>query len=174
MLEIAARKGVHLEIVEFQSSTHSAEEAARALGVNVGQIVKSLVFVAPRDGGELEPYVVLIAGSDRVDIGLLAAVTGEPGIRKATAAEAKACTGYSIGGIPPFGHTNPVHVIMDPALGRHETVWAAGGLDNAVFATTPAALRSLANAVAAPVADQFPPSPPSPAGLTSADATTGA
>ena len=152
VFDTAARKGVTIEIVTFPESTHTAEEAARAVGAELGQIVKSLVFVAPREDGELEPYVVLVAGPDRVDVAQLAAVLGEPGIRRATAREANALTGFVIGGIPPFGHSRPIRVVMDPALGRHQIVWAAAGAQNAVFAVSPATLRMLANATVAPIA----------------------
>jgi prolyl-tRNA editing enzyme YbaK/EbsC (Cys-tRNA(Pro) deacylase) len=82
----------------------------------------------------------------------LAAVVGEPAIRRATAREARDLTGFTIGGIPPVGHVHPVRVVMDPALGRHREVWAAAGIDRAVFPVTPAALRALTNAVVAPIA----------------------
>lgn len=163
VLETAARKGVAIEIVTFPDSTHTAQEAAAAVGAELGQIVKSLVFVAPRDDGTLEPYVVLIAGPDRVDLGRLAAVMGEPGIRRATAREANDLTGFVIGGIPPFGHARAMRVVMDPGLGPHEVVWAAAGTQNAVFAVAPATLRMLSNAIVAPVAAD----PPAP------DASTG-
>jgi len=153
VLETAARKGVTIEIVTFPESTHTADEAARAVGAELGQIVKSLVFVAPRDEGRLEPFVVLVAGPDRVNVAQLAAVLGEPGVRRATAKEASALTGFVIGGIPPFGHERPIRVVMDPGLGRHETVWAAAGTQNAVFPVSPGTLRMLANATVAPIAD---------------------
>jgi prolyl-tRNA editing enzyme YbaK/EbsC (Cys-tRNA(Pro) deacylase) len=79
-------------------------------------------------------------------------VLTEPNIRRATAEEARELTGYSIGGIPPFGHVQPIHTVMDPDLGRFELVWAAAGTPNAVFAVAPATLRMLANAVVAPIA----------------------
>ena len=141
-----------IEIVTFPESTHTAEEAAAAVGAHIGQIVKSLVFVAPREEGGLEPFLVLISGLDRVDLGRLAAVIGEPGIRRASAREARDLSGFVIGGIPPIGHTRPIRVVMDPGLGPHEVVWAAAGTGNAVFAVAPATLRMLANAVVAPVA----------------------
>src|SRR3974390_2183133 len=100
VLEAAARRGVSVRIVTFPESTHTAEEAARAVGAELGQIVKSLVFAAPRDD-ELVPYVVLVAGPDRVDLARLAAVVGEPTVRRATAREANELTGFVIGGIPP-------------------------------------------------------------------------
>jgi prolyl-tRNA editing enzyme YbaK/EbsC (Cys-tRNA(Pro) deacylase) len=154
VLEAAARKGVTLSVVHFDESTHTAEQAAAALGAELGQIVKSLVFVAPRDEGGLEPIICLVSGPDRVDVARLAAVTAEPDIRRATAREAYDLTGFSIGGIPPFGYARPVRVMMDPHLGRHATVWAAAGLPTAVFGVPPATLRSLANAAVSPITEE--------------------
>lgn len=148
----AHRKGVPLEIREFPDSTHTAAEAAATVGAELGQIVKSLVFVAPTERG-LEPVVALVSGSNRVDIARLAAVTGLAGLRRATAQEANEATGFTIGGIPPFGHTRALRVVMDPDLGRYPVVWAAAGTPNAVFAVPPATLRSLANATVAPLAE---------------------
>ena len=152
--ESALRKGVTLDVVAFDESTHTAAEAAAAVGAELGQIVKSLVFVAPQDDGGLEPIICLVSGPDRVDVARLAAVTGEPDIRRATAREAYDLTGFSIGGIPPIGHTRPVRVIMDPHLGRHATVWAAAGLPTAVFEVPPATLRTLANASVSPITEE--------------------
>ena len=131
--EAAARKGVTLEIRVFDESTHTAAEAAAAVGADLGQIVKSLVFVAPSDDGSLEPILCLVSGPNRVDLARLAAVTGEKDVRRATAREANELTGFSIGGIPPIGHSQPVRVVMDPDLGRYPVVWAAAGTPTAVF-----------------------------------------
>ena len=163
VLDAATRKGVTLDIVVFDESTHTAEDAARAVGAEVGQIVKSLVFVADRDDGP-EPCLVLVSGANRVDISLLAAVLTEVRMRRATADEAHDFTGFAIGGIPPFGHTRSIRTVMDPDLGRFATIWAAAGTANTVFQVTPATLRMLANAVVAPIASD--PGPP-PAPLTS-------
>jgi prolyl-tRNA editing enzyme YbaK/EbsC (Cys-tRNA(Pro) deacylase) len=152
--DAAARKGVELDVVTFDESTHTAQDAAGALGAELGQIVKSLVFVAPDDDGELEPIVCLVSGPNRVDVARLAAVTAEPDIRRATAREAYDLTGYAIGGIPPIGHARPVRVIMDPDLGRYPTIWSAAGLSTAVFGVPPATLRSLANATVAPITEE--------------------
>jgi prolyl-tRNA editing enzyme YbaK/EbsC (Cys-tRNA(Pro) deacylase) len=151
VLDAAARKGVALEVRAFDISTHTAVEAADALGVELGQIVKSLVFVAPGETGGLEPIVCLVSGPNRVDIARLAAVVAAPDIRRATANEARELTGFTIGGIPPFGHTAPIRTIMDPDLGRFEIVWAAAGTPNAVFSVTPNELRVLANAIVTPI-----------------------
>ncbi len=153
VLEAAARKGVTLEVTAFADSTHTAADAARALDAELAQIVKSLVFVTAREDGELEPIVCLVSGADRVDLERLAAVVGRRDIRRATAREADELTGFSIGGIPPFGHVQRARVIMDPELGRFETVWAAAGLPTAVFPIAPANLRMLSDAHVAPMAE---------------------
>lgn len=151
--DAAERKGVVLDIMVFGQSTHTAEDAAAAVGAELGQIVKSLVFVAPGEDGP-EPILCLVAGHNRVDLARLAAVTGERDVRRATAREAGELTGFTIGGIPPIGHIRSVRVIMDPDLGRFETVWAAAGTPNAVFPVPPATLRTLANATVAPITEE--------------------
>jgi prolyl-tRNA editing enzyme YbaK/EbsC (Cys-tRNA(Pro) deacylase) len=153
VLAAAERKGIDLDIVAFDESTHTAEEAALAVGGELGQIVKSLVFVAPSDAG-LEPVVCLVSGPNRVDVARLAAVTGEPEIRRATAREAYELTGFVIGGIPPIGFERTIRVVMDPDLGRYTTVWAAAGLPTAVFEVPPATLRILSNATVAPITEE--------------------
>ncbi len=153
VVDAAARKGVTIEVTVFDESTHTAEQAAAAVGAEIGQIVKSLVFVAPIEGA-LEPILCLVAGPNRVDLARLAAVTGEPDIRRATAREANDLTGFVIGGIPPIGHTRSLRVVMDPDLGRYQVVWAAAGIPTAVFPVPPATLRMLANAHVAPIAEE--------------------
>jgi prolyl-tRNA editing enzyme YbaK/EbsC (Cys-tRNA(Pro) deacylase) len=151
----ATERGVDIDTITFDESTHTAQEAADAIGVELGQIVKSLVFMAPADpsgDGEDVPVIALVRGTDRVDIARLAAVTSRPRMRRADAKEASATTGYSIGGIPPFGHRMPITVVMDPALDRYEEVWAAAGTPTAVFAVAPATLAMLSDAVVAPCA----------------------
>ena len=153
VLEAALRKGVEIEIVTFPESTHTAQDAARAVGAELGQIVKSLVFAAPAEDDRLEPVVALVSGSNRVDVARLAAVVSEPRLRRATAREVDTLTGFVIGGVPPIGFGRPVRVVMDPDLGRYPVVWAAAGTQNAVFAVPPATLRVLADAVVAPLAE---------------------
>jgi prolyl-tRNA editing enzyme YbaK/EbsC (Cys-tRNA(Pro) deacylase) len=152
VLDAAARKGVTLEVTTFSESTHTAAEAAAAVGADLGQIVKSLVFVIPSDDGP-EPLLCLVSGPNRVDLARLAAVTGESELRRASAREAHDLTGFTIGGIPPIGHLRPTRVIMDPDLGRYPVVWAAAGLPTAVFPVPPGTLRVLANATVAPIAE---------------------
>jgi prolyl-tRNA editing enzyme YbaK/EbsC (Cys-tRNA(Pro) deacylase) len=154
VLDAAARKGVSLEVTNFSESTHTAAEAAAAVGAELGQIVKSLVFVVPSDEGP-EPLLCLVSGPNRVDLAQLAAVTGASDLRRATAREAHDLTGFTIGGIPPIGHLRPTRVIMDPDLGRYPVVWAAAGLPTAVFPVPPGTLRVLANATVAPITEAF-------------------
>jgi prolyl-tRNA editing enzyme YbaK/EbsC (Cys-tRNA(Pro) deacylase) len=140
--EAARRKGVEIEILTFPESTHTAQDAAQAVGAELGQIVKSLVFAAPGDDGSLEPVVALVSGVNRVDIGLLAACVSEPNLRRASA-EADAMTGFVIGGIPPIGE--------DPRPRGHGQIWAIPSSGRrpgptAVFAVPPGTLRMLADA----------------------------
>ena len=168
VIDAAARKGVTLEVRFFDRSTHTAAEAAAAVGAEVGQIVKSLVFVADGASGP-RPCLVLASGANMVDLALLANALTEPKMRRATADEARDLTGFAIGGIPPFGHTTPIRTLMDPDLGRFEVVWAAAGTANAVFAVGPQTLRVLANAVVTPISVAAEPVPKKqPANATSA------
>jgi prolyl-tRNA editing enzyme YbaK/EbsC (Cys-tRNA(Pro) deacylase) len=115
--------GLDVAISELADSTRTAPEAAAAVGVEVGQIVKSLVF-ADGDG----PILVLCAGDRRVDTSLL----GED-VRAAKADEVREATGFSIGGVPPLGHDRPIRTVVDASLNRFETVWCAAGTPHAVF-----------------------------------------
>jgi prolyl-tRNA editing enzyme YbaK/EbsC (Cys-tRNA(Pro) deacylase) len=162
--DAAARKGVTLDIRIFDESTHTAEAAAATVGAELGQIVKSLVFVATSEDGTLEPVICLISGPNRVDLARLAVVAGDRDIRRSTAREAQELTGYVIGGIPPFGHlrNGPIRTIMDPDLTRFQVVWAAAGTPTAVFPVPPGTLRILANATVAPITEER--EPESPAG----------
>jgi prolyl-tRNA editing enzyme YbaK/EbsC (Cys-tRNA(Pro) deacylase) len=125
----------------FPEGTRTATDAARAVGCDVGQIVKSLVFIA---GGK--PVVALVSGANRVDEQRLAAVAGGP-VSKADAEAARAATGYAIGGVPPFGHATEIAVYMDRDLLDHPVVWAAAGRPDSVFEIAPQRLRELSNAV---------------------------
>ena len=115
--------GLDVSVQELPASTRTAVEAADALGCDVGQIVKSLVFVA--DG---EPLLCLCAGDRRVDTSTL----GES-VRQASAQEVRAATGFAIGGVPPLGHSASLRTVVDETLTRFETVWCAGGTPRAVF-----------------------------------------
>ena len=146
MSAYAADRGVSLDVRRFPSTTRTAQDAAREIGCSVGEIVKSLVFLA--DGA---PVVVLCSGADRVDEPKLAVALGTAGVRRATADEAKAATGYAIGGVPPFAHATDLRVLVDDGLFAFATVWAAAGLPDAVFAVAPADLMRLSGAQRADV-----------------------
>jgi prolyl-tRNA editing enzyme YbaK/EbsC (Cys-tRNA(Pro) deacylase) len=128
----------HLPITpqRMPDSTHTAAEAAAAVGVEVGAIVKSLVFVAVGDDDSREPVLALVCGDNRADPDALAAVLGAR-IEKADATAVKEATGYSIGGVPPLGHPAPVRTVIDRDLLRFATVWSAAGSAYDVFAATP-------------------------------------
>ena len=129
-----------LAVKQFPAGTRTATDAARAVGCEVGQIVKSLVFVA---GGN--PVVALVSGANRVDEKRLGAAAGDP-VVKADAETARSATGYSIGGVPPFGHATEVPVFMDRDLLGYEVVWAAAGRPDSVFQIEPDRLRELSGA----------------------------
>jgi prolyl-tRNA editing enzyme YbaK/EbsC (Cys-tRNA(Pro) deacylase) len=131
-------RGVNVR--SFPDGTRTATDAARAVGCDLGQIVKSLVFVA---GGR--PVVALVSGSNRLDEKRLGAIAGMP-VAKADAEIARLSTGYSIGGVPPFGHATDMPVFMDRDLLGYEVVWAAAGRPDSVFAIAPARLCELSNA----------------------------
>ena len=152
VLEAAARKGITLHILHFDEPATTAADAARAVGAELGQIVKCLVFVAPTDAGP-EGIVALVSGPNRVEVSSLAVIVGLPGLRRASPQEAAELTGFAVGGIPPFGHRKPLRTVMDADLGLYPMVWAAAGSPNSVFTVPPAQLRILCNATVAPFAD---------------------
>lgn len=125
--EAAAQLGFSAEILTMDQSTHTAIEAAAAIGCEVGAIVKSLVLLA--DG---TPLLVLASGPNRVDTALLGRELGAT-VAMSDAKAVKEVTGYSIGGVPPFGHRQPLRTIIDADLLRYERVWAAAGSATAVF-----------------------------------------
>ena len=141
----AAAHDVPLVVRRFAGTTRTADDAAAQIGCDVAAIVKSLVFLA--DGASI---VALCSGADRIDVEKLRQVTGAGTVRRATADEVKAATGFPIGGVAPFGHRIACAVFVDRRLLDHQTVWAAAGLPDAVFEITPAAL---VRASGAPVVD---------------------
>jgi Cys-tRNA(Pro) deacylase len=144
----AAERGVSIEIRRFSASTRTAQDAAREIGVEVGRIVKSLVFLA--DG---RPIVVLCCGDRRVSEERLRELVGASAVRRTTADEAKRFTGYAIGGVPPFAHETECETVIDEDMSRFEIVWAAAGLPDAVFEIAVADLRRLAAAKTGRIAE---------------------
>jgi prolyl-tRNA editing enzyme YbaK/EbsC (Cys-tRNA(Pro) deacylase) len=133
--QAARQEGLSLEVRRFPQGTRTAQDAARAIGCEIGQIVKSLVFVA--DG---RPFLALTSGSNRADPTRLAALLGAGEIRKATAEEARDATGFAIGGTPPFAHASALRVLVDRDLLSHDLLWAAAGTPDAVFPIRPGEL----------------------------------
>jgi len=131
--------GLAIDPVTYPEGTRTAEDAARAIGCEVAQIVKSLVFDLVT-GEEVVPVIALVSGSNRLDEAKLVGAAGADRTRRADADRVRAVTGFPIGGVPPFGHPEPVTTFVDPDLLRHEVVWAAGGTPQVVFALPPAAL----------------------------------
>jgi prolyl-tRNA editing enzyme YbaK/EbsC (Cys-tRNA(Pro) deacylase) len=124
------RLGLDATVRELDESTRTAEEAAAAAGVEVGQIVKSLVFI---DDGN--PVLCLCAGDRRVDTDLLGS-----DVRQARGSEVREATGFAIGGVPPVGHDRQIRTVIDSSLRRYDTVWCAGGTPHAVFPVATEAL----------------------------------
>ena len=139
----AADRGLAVEVRAFPDGTRTAVDAAAAVGCDVAQIVKSLVFVVDE-----VPVVVLVGGADRLDEDRLAAACGAPAgsVRRASADEVRAATGFAVGGVPPFGHARELRCFVDDALLDHDVVWAAAGTPMHVFAAAPAALVDAARA----------------------------
>ena len=135
--DAAAALGLDIRVREFPEGTRTAADAARAIGVAVGQIVKSLVF---RVAGDV--VVALVSGPNRLDEARLAAATGAAGatVERADAAAVRAATGFPIGGVPPFGHPQPIVTYIDEDLLAFDELWAAAGTPRHVFAVTPADL----------------------------------
>ena len=133
-------QGLEFQVRTYPAGTRTAGDAARAIGCDVAQIVKSLVFTA---GGR--PVVALVSGANRLNVGRLEALAGGR-VTKADASLTREATGYSIGGVPPFGHANMLPIFMDRDLTSHDVVWAAAGRPDAVFSITPARLAELSGA----------------------------
>ena len=132
--------GMAPEILRFPEGTRTAAQAAAAVGCELGQIVKSLVFLC--DG---EAVLALTSGSNRVDTARLGAVLGGT-IMRADADGVREATGYAIGGTPPFGHARPLRAVADRDLLVYDTVWAAAGTPDTVFELTPSALMRASGA----------------------------
>ena len=131
----------------FPEGTRTVADAAAAVGVEPGQIVKSLVL--RRASGE--PLLVAASGTNRLDLEKVAAHAGEP-VAMARAAWVREVTGFAIGGVPPAGHARPIETLVDRDLRRFDEVWAAAGSPTEVFALTPAQLVELTGGTVVDVA----------------------
>jgi len=131
--------GFALEVVELPDSTRTAAEAAQAVGCQVGQIVKSLVFKAKRSQ---RPVLVVASGANRVNEKAIEALIGEP-LGRADADFVRQRTGFVIGGVPPVGHSERLETFIDEDLLQHAEIWAAAGTPNAVFRLAPGDLARM-------------------------------
>ncbi|MEO6458427.1 MAG: YbaK/EbsC family protein [Chloroflexia bacterium] len=136
--------GLDSQVVRLPNSTRTAPEAAQAVGCEVGAIAKSLLFMA--DG---EPVLVVCAGDRRVNTATLASLLGASSVKMASADDVRVITGYAIGGVPPLGHVNPVHTLMDTSLLRWPLVYAAAGAHDALFPVDPNRLLEVSGATPA-------------------------
>ena len=140
--EAANAAGLTIEVRQFPEGTKTAQDAADAIGVTVGQIVKSLVF-----GVDDEIVMALVSGSNQLDEKKLAAAAGGAKCKRVDADAVRAATGYAIGGVPPFGHITQLRVFVDPDLLQYDEVWAAAGTWNDNFGAAPADIVRVAGGV---------------------------
>ncbi len=131
--------GFRNPVVELPASTRTSAEAAQAIGCQVGQIAKSLVFATRQTR---RPILVIASGVHRVDLEKIAALVGEP-LEKADAEFVRQRTGFVIGGVPPLGHLEPLETYIDQDLLQYEQIWAAAGTPHAVFQLTPQELLAI-------------------------------
>ena len=143
--QAANAAGLEIEVRKFPEGTKTAQDAADAIGVTVGQIVKSLVF-----GVDDEIVMALVSGSNQLDEKKLAAAAGGSKCKRVDADAVREATGYAIGGVPPLGLATQMRIFIDPDLMQYDEVWAAAGTWNDVFAVSP---RELATATGGVVVD---------------------
>ena len=137
VIRAARELQLEVEIKRLDRPTRTVAEAAEAVGAEPAQIAKSLVFVSDGD-----PVVAVVSGAHRADMNLLAEAFDCAEVRQASPDEVRAATGFSVGGVPPFGHDLPV--VFDESLCDHELIWAAGGDGNTLLSVDP---RELARAI---------------------------
>ena len=142
VLTAAADKGLQLQTRTFPDGTKTAVDAANAIGVEVGQIVKSLIFAV--DG---EVVLAYVSGSNQLDERKLAQAAGGSNCGRVDADTVYQTTGFPIGGVPPFGHAKRLRVFIDPDLLQYDEVWAAAGTWHDVFALTPADLERVSGGI---------------------------
>ncbi|MHB1628382.1 MAG: YbaK/EbsC family protein [Bacilli bacterium] len=136
-------QGFANEVVELPDSTRTAAEAARAVGCDVAQIAKSLIFRLAVSG---KPLLIVASGVNRVDENIMAQWIGEA-LGKADADFVRAHTGFAIGGVPPMGHHERIQTVIDEDLFRYDLIWAAAGHPKAVFRLTPAELKRMTDGI---------------------------
>jgi len=133
--------GLTCEVVQMQAATRTVEDAAQAVGCEVGQIVKSLLFKSQQSH---QPILVVASGANRVNEKVLAQQISES-VKMANAEFVREMTGFAIGGVPPIGHRHPLMIFIDEDLLQYEEIWAAAGTPHAVFKLTPDDLKLITN-----------------------------
>jgi len=142
VVSAAKERGLEINTKRFPEGTKTAADAAAAIGVTVGQIVKSLVF-----GVDGEVVMALVSGSNQLDEKKLALAAGGAKCARVDADAVREATGYPIGGVPPFGHSTQLRVFVDPDLLQYDEVWAAAGTWNDNFGAAPADIVRVAGGV---------------------------
>jgi Cys-tRNA(Pro) deacylase len=144
VIEAAQVLGLDIVIITHEQSTRTAQEAADAVGCDVGQIVKSLCFTVSE-----APVMVLVSGANQLDEKKMAAYfeVGRKKVQRAAVETVKLSTGYTIGGVAPFGHAVTMPILIDEDLLQFEQVWAAAGTPFSVFAISPAQLVKAINGI---------------------------
>jgi len=135
------RHGLACEVIQMQETTRSAEDAARAVGCEVGQIAKSLVFEGSRSH---RPVLVITSGANRVNEKTIGQALTES-IKMADPEFVREKTGFAIGGVAPAGHRQPLKIFIDEDLLQYKEIWAAAGTPHAVFKLTPGELIQITN-----------------------------
>jgi len=145
--EAAAARGLSIDPRRFPDGTRTAADAAEAIGVDVGQIVKSLVFAV--DG---EVVLACVSGANQLDEAKLASAAGGAHCQRVDAEIVRKATGYPIGGVPPFGHATHLRVFVDHHLLVHDEVWAAAGTPHDVFGVAPVELVRASDGIVVDIA----------------------
>ncbi|MBT6441132.1 MAG: YbaK/EbsC family protein [Alphaproteobacteria bacterium] len=140
-------RGFNFEMVEFPASTRTAADAAAAIGCEIAQIVKSLIFATMPDE---RPLLALVSGSNQGDMKKMAALVGAT-LRRPDADYVREVTGFAIGGVPPIGHSQALLTLIDRDLVSHPMVWAAAGTPNSVFGLRGGDLEALTAGIAADI-----------------------
>ncbi len=143
-LQAARVESLEPDVRRFPEGTKTADDAARAIGCDVGQIVKSLVFMA-----DDRPVMAFTSGSNLVDEAKLAEIVGAVSVHRATPEEARTATGFAVGGTPPFGHPERLTCVVDNDLLAWAQIWAAAGTPDSVFPLSPADLLRVTGAAPA-------------------------
>ena len=132
-------RGLNCEVIQMQKTTRTAKDAAQAVGCEVGQIVKSLIFKSKRSR---KPILVVASGVNRVNEKAIGEQISEP-VKMADPEFVRETTGFAIGGVPPVGHLQSLMIFIDEDLLQYEEIWAAAGTPRAVFKLTPADLKTI-------------------------------